>query len=142
MIIGFTGTRNGLTEQQYAAVHGALAASLFDRIFKVEFHHGDCLGSDAQAAEIARNLGYRIISHPPIDPKHRAYVPADFEFIEREYLDRNKDIVDCAMLLVATPGQWAEQQRSGTWSTIRYARRTGVPVLIVYPDGSGSFERK
>jgi hypothetical protein len=32
-----------------------------------QFHHGDCIGSDAQAAEIAVGLGYRIIAHPGCD---------------------------------------------------------------------------
>lgn len=52
------------------------------------------------------------------------------------YLQRNKVIVDRCGVLVAAPGEAQEQLRSGTWSTIRYARRVGRPVIMVLPDGT------
>jgi hypothetical protein len=38
--------------------------------------------------------------------------------------------------MLATPDSHAEQQRSGTWSTIRYCRATRRPCLVIYPDGT------
>jgi len=38
-------------------------------------------------------------------------------------------------LLIAAPAEFSEQHRSGTWSTVRYARRLGRPVQIIGPDG-------
>jgi hypothetical protein len=54
---------------------------------------------------------------------------------EREYIARNHDIVDASAVLVATPRDWYEEQRSGTWATIRYARAQRKAVIIVWPDG-------
>jgi hypothetical protein len=53
-------------------------------------------------------------------------------FPEKSYLDRNHDIVDsCSILLALPTGQ--EILPSGTWATIRYARRAAVPVLLRLP---------
>jgi hypothetical protein len=51
-------------------------------------------------------------------------------------LDRNKMMVDDCEALIATPRLMVEELRSGTWSTIRYARKCRKPVHIVWPDGS------
>jgi len=32
-------------------------------------------------------------------------------------------------------GKVEEWRGSGTWATIRYARKVGKPVTIIYPDG-------
>ena len=60
---------------------------------------------------------------------------------EKPYLDRNKDIVDETNILMACPNKAEEVQRSGTWSTVRYARKVGKAVLIVYPSGKMFFEQ-
>jgi hypothetical protein len=49
---------------------------------------------------------------------------------------RNHDIVDETELLIACPGELAEAVRSGTWATVRYARKLGRPIVIFWPDGS------
>jgi hypothetical protein len=51
---------------------------------------------------------------------------------EREYLQRNRDIVDATDVLLAAP-DGPERVRSGTWSTVRYAYRAGRGVLLVMP---------
>ncbi len=48
-----------------------------------------------------------------------------------EELDRNRDIVAAVSILIAAPETDIEEQRSGTWATVRYARKKGIPVVIV-----------
>ena len=50
----------------------------------------------------------------------------------KPYLDRNRDIVDACEVLLATP-DGPERLRSGTWSTVRYARKIGKPVEVRLP---------
>lgn len=77
-----------------------------------------------------------IISHPCTITKARAFTPADEIHLPAAPLDRNRLIVDSVDLMVAFPGKMKEQKRSGTWYTIRYARKQGVPLMIFWPDGS------
>lgn len=51
------------------------------------------------------------------------------------YLARNCVIVDEADILLACP-KGPEEQRSGTWATVRYARKQNKRIVIVYPDGT------
>ena len=101
-----------------------------------DFHQGDCIGADAQAAHGARLAGFRIIGHPPTIDAKRAFFPADEWREPLPYLDRNKRIVAASQEMIATPGEFEEQLRSGTWSTVRHARRLGRPVHVILPDGT------
>lgn len=132
MIVGFTGTQCGMTSRQKER----LCAKLIE-LDVTEFHHGDCIGADEQADNIARTIGgIVIVIHPPNNDSKRA-------FCERRglskvcepkpYLDRNHDIVDESEMMFATPGQRIEQLRSGTWATIRYARKVKKPGVILLP---------
>lgn len=102
---------------------------------------GNCLGADAQAHAIARALQYRICLHPPLNRAFRAFLDndCDDEFPERPYLERNREIVDNSSLLIVCPAG-PEEKRSGTWSTCRYARKWGVPRIVVWADGSADRE--
>jgi hypothetical protein len=51
-------------------------------------------------------------------------------------LERNKLIVARCDLLLATPETQQEVLRSGTWATIRAARRNSKSHTIVFPDGA------
>jgi hypothetical protein len=133
--IGFTGTRAGMTPTQIEELRGALAFA-FELGFD-EFHHGDCVGADAQAHAIALEIGFDIVIHPPIVADHRAY-SQDFDQIRssKPYLERNHDIVDETRFLIAAPKQPIEVVRSGTWATVRYARKKphgNILVLIPGP---------
>jgi len=135
--IGFTGTRGdkdqggGMTDAQKKSLTKLLKSKTFD-----EFHHGDCIGSDQQAHDIVRNIRkeVKIIGHPPKYNKFRAYCEFDMEHKVHDYLNRNHYIVDDTDALVATPFD-EETLRSGTWSTVRYARKLGKIVYIIKPDG-------
>lgn len=135
--IGFTGTREGMTSSQIVAIDELLSDDLIIRWAS----HGDCVGADAQFHMIAREQGLFIKGHPPTDPKLRAYCDFDEMAEEKPYLVRNKDIVDETDLLIAAPKEMTEQMRGGTWSTIRYARKAGKLIMIVWPDGSLRLEQ-
>jgi hypothetical protein len=96
-------------------------------------HHGDAIGADAEAHDIAEALGCRVVIHPPAIGTHRAFKTAAEIRAPRPYLDRNKDIVRGTALLIAAPAEATEQLRSGTWSTVRYARRLGRQVRLLSP---------
>ena len=127
---GFTGTQAGMTQKQMAAFAAVLDASV-----RGEFHHGDCVGSDEQAHDIAHKLGYRIVVHPPTIGDKRAYKEGDIARAVAPYLTRNHDIVDDTTWLIAAPRGFKEELRSGTWATVRYARKLGKRVWVIWPDG-------
>jgi hypothetical protein len=138
--VGLTGTRRGLASRQADVLTDALTrlarrARVTSR--GVVLHHGDCVGVDAQGAEIARALGYRLVSHPPLNPKLRAHVASDAVLPAKPYLDRDRDLVDCTVVLLACPAQRSARLGSGTWFTIDYARSLDRPRLIIHRDGDG-----
>jgi len=133
--IGFTGTREGLTEEQKKALRTFLQNQFLHITKEGHFHHGDCIGADEQASFIAREVGFSIYGHPPINPKYRAYFDNDVEFESKEYLVRNHDIVDSTSLLVACPKRDLEEWRSGSWATIRYAHKIKKETKIIFPNG-------
>lgn len=142
MRIGVTGSRNGLTMDQRAAfvdtVHNMVELRNFNYrpIEKDQLHHGACIGADEQMLLIAQNdfalwtvahpsnlifLTTKILSHETREPKPP--------------LERNHDIVDATEILIATPETFEEVLRSGTWATIRYAKKIGRPIKYIWPDG-------
>ena len=132
--LGFTGTREGLTEAQYLKLRSEITRRNLSP--GSIFRHGDCIGADSDAHDVVRTCSHaRIIGHPPLESRLRAYRQCDHLMPERPYLDRNKDIVNMSDEMIACP-DGPERQRSGTWSTVRYAVRQHKPVTIIYPDGS------
>lgn len=138
MRVGFTGTREGLTEQQ----KDALKVWLWnDDIPPLRFLHGCCVGADAQAVDIVgQSLFYdRVIWAYPSNllklTDELAWAASDTVFFPRDPLVRNKLIVDGSDVLLACP-KGPEEQRSGTWSCVRYARKQKVPVVVFWPDGT------
>ncbi len=100
----------------------------------LELHHGDCQGGDEQADAIAVILGIRRIAHPPIARGLRAYCQCEEIRTPAPYLTRNHTIVVEVDRLIATP-DGPSRLRSGTWSTIRYARLRQVPIVIIDVNG-------
>jgi len=96
------------------------------------FHHGDCIGADADAHDIVLSIcGTEIHIHPPTESKYRACcIGAHLEYRAAPYLQRNHNIVDSTSLMIATP-EGAETLRSGTWATIRYALKKKKEVYII-----------
>jgi len=138
--IGMTGSRRGMTK-----VQKDWFAEFAKTYHPIEFHHGDCVGADEDGHNIVNIFNYaKIVVHPPIDPKLRAFCmidPTRGDEIreEKDYLDRNKDIVNETELLIAFPNNDVTHRGpggGGTWATVRYARSVGKKVIVVYKNGN------
>lgn len=130
--VGFTGTQKGMTDAQIEVVE-----LLMENMPAVLYaHHGDCIGADAQFDSIAQKKGFDIIQHPPRNASKRAWCE-DWSVMsdEEDYMIRNQAIVDSCERMIATPGGFDEELRSGTWATIRRARKANRDLTIIYPDG-------
>jgi hypothetical protein len=136
---GFTGTQNELPLVQSEALLWVFEI-LRRRGFEWQ-HNGDCVGADWRAAclwgQVVRG---RVHGHPPDIDTKRAFYHFDVTEDPKPYRERNSDIVRAAEVMVATPKGFQEETRSGTWMTIRMARKTDVPRVIVWPDGKISTE--
>lgn len=125
MIIGTTGSRRIRPESTCQAFRSYLIEHA-----ATELHHGDCLGWDNQAHDIAVSLSIKTVAHPPSNPALRAYCRADKIMEPIPYLDRNNQIVLACDALFAAP-DGPETLRSGTWSTVRRARKSGKAVTTI-----------
>lgn len=136
--VGFTGTQVGCTTIQLESLERILL-----ELKPTDFHHGDCIGADSQAHDIVRRMLCHIHIHPPIIPDKRAFREGKYIYRPKDYLTRNKHIVDACYVLVATPKEeYGETVRSGTWSTVRYARRLERDIIIIRPNGRVQRESK
>jgi hypothetical protein len=90
-------------------------------------------------AHLGDIVGFRLHSHPPSNPRFRAFIASDFVSPTAPYLSRNWHIVRASDVLVAAP-KGPESLSSGTWSTVRYARDMHVPAVLCWPDGSTTCE--
>lgn len=138
MKIGFTGTQDGCTDPQFD-----LLVEVLQELHEVtEAHHGDCLGADFQFTVIVDCIfgTGKIHNHPPEDNKKRAFCRADKIYDPLPYLVRNHNIVDATEILIACPKTMKEELRSGTWATIRYARKQKGVIVILWPDGKYTYE--
>lgn len=132
--IGFTGTQVGCTDSQIAALTRTLVSLAPDVL-----HHGSCIGADAQAHYLARVMGVAVEKHPPRITSKMArcpMLPGEVTHAPEDYLVRNRAIVAATIILVACPKEeTGEEIRSGTWATVRYARKLKREVHIVRPSG-------
>jgi hypothetical protein len=138
MKVAFTGTQVGMTPQQEQEVRFQL-----NYLRPTMAFHGDCVGADADFHRICREVNGHIYirSYPPVNPAKRAYTEANEEAPKQEYLARNRTMARLCDILIATPREMQEVLRSGTWSTIRYAREYGKRIVIVYPGGQSITEQ-
>lgn len=131
--IGFTGTRKGLRIDQIDSI-----IKVFDKYTNIIAIHGDCVGADTDFHRIC--LKYRI-EHPdkkltinifpPIDNKLRKFNIGDYVHEPADYLDRNMSIIKASDIIIACPlDKQMQELRSGTWFTIRQARKRKMQLLI------------
>lgn len=138
MKVGFTGTRKGMSTSQL----NQLRCVLYGLKQIVEFHHGGAEGADKQAdAFVSFGDTIPIVLHPcpgvvgekTLGRNRRAtYNGHDVEWREAlPPLTRNQNIVHEVDLLIAAPEADMETVRSGTWATVRYARRKRIPIVML-----------
>lgn len=134
MRIGFTGTREGCTDEQHARLRAEI-----DRLHSqgaYAAHHGDCIGADAEFHDVCKGVGLWLVIHPPLVPRLRAFKPGNDTRVAKQYYPRNRDIVDETDVLVACPNDGPRRPNSGTWYTIGYAEQKRKPIILIHADGS------
>ena len=116
MIVGFTGTRAGMTEAQKKVV-----ARLLEEHKPSEVHHGDCIGADAQFHQIAGNIP--IVGHPASEVGEQRAFCLNFSRIHESKppLERNRDIVTASDIMIATPKESREVLRCQSFNAVRGA---------------------
>lgn len=133
---GFTGTQSGSSIAQRKVL-----TRLISELDIFVLHHGVCIGADAEMhlLMLVWSKKAELIGHPPINEQKMCKNLKGFTHLypPKEYLIRNKDIVDLGVDgLIVIPKGFQEELRSGTWSTVRYARRRkDRKIIIIWPDG-------
>lgn len=128
----------------YDPIHGIYSADDSDRVL----HHGACVGADEQFVdEVKKTVPYRIEAHPASNVRRDliselALQLSDVVWANHPALKRNVEMVSLSDVLVACPAEFLEQRRSGTWATIRAARKACKPIAIVEPKGSLRWENR
>jgi len=128
--VAFTGTQFGMTLYQQLSL-AQLMRSL-ERPWQC--NHGGAAGADTEAHEIAYNAGCRDL-HVWL-PLGKTWPPMPSTTIHHtglSALGRNHLTIYGADLLIATPRQAREIRRSGTWATVRYARKAGIETRVLVP---------
>lgn len=139
MKIGFTGTQCGTTDPQLE-----MLIEIIEGLEITKAGHGDCVGADGDFHIVLRTVAphVKITGHIPVDQSKREFCDFDTERDPCPFLVRNRHIVDDADLMIGCPEQKYNKEilRSGTWATIRYARKQNVPLIIIWADGICTFE--
>lgn len=146
MRIGITGSRNVPTDKQEFSLGIIMNTLARDQSGPVELHHGMCVGTDECAHYIGAVIPrMSIIGHPGYGKnKQSPYrMKAGHDFFSLvlpalPYAERNRAIVEVSGVILACP-EYPEHDprslRSGTWQTIRIAKRAHIPVIVIPPSG-------
>lgn len=139
MIIGFTGTRNGMTLSQRNAVCDILSelGGVFVGL------HGSCVGADEHFDELCRQFGCKTTARPCTAPPDLIAKTGARAIAEpTRPMKRNRAIVaDADVMIACPPNRSPIKSGSGTWATVGLARRARRPLFIVYPEGDIEEER-
>ena len=133
MKVSFTGTRSGMSAWQKQQ----LEKFFLDHRGEISvFVHGACIGADEEAHAIARKVFGKslYIAIFPSTAKTRVDgLDAQYVAELMKPFERDQEIVKLGCdVLLAAPLQMGEVPRSGTWSTIRYAKKKKVRVETMW----------
>lgn len=160
MILGFTGTRRGMTEQQIHTVIHWIEKFKPDSVV-----HGCCVGADEQFDKICRERGVprlglpgnqehmvmRLAQLQPSRPQPAADSTAGFSpenlaadriglTLESPALNliRNRKIVEMSQIVLSCPKEMSEPlatRAGGTWMATRLSQAMKKQLIIIYPSG-------
>lgn len=133
MRYGFVGSVAGMTSAQLARVRAIFCDS---NTRCDELHHTDSLGADAEAHDIADELGAMIIAHPSTDSTRRSLCMADVEMRPTSIVDARKRVIESCDVLVVASGNEQAVANAGPWMAANLAKRMGRDVIVIMPDGS------
>lgn len=131
-VIGFTGTRRGMTPEQKEAVRRYLL-----EVYPTEVSHGDRVGSDAEFHDLVREIlpACKIVIRPGPDEELRAFKQGDVLLPVKTHYARNRDIVDNATAVLVVSACSSPQPKGATRYAINYAIKKNVAVDVIYPTG-------
>jgi len=136
MHLTITGTRKGLTEPQFDFI----MKEIIECTSITDLHEGDCIGVDYQVTQMFQDIRPEVEIHcHPSNLRTRGYGLYDQIREPKDALVRNRDMVDESLALWGCPAG-VEILRSGTWACIRYARKMGLLITLVMPDGEVIYE--
>ena len=135
MRITITATRSGLTPLQMKSV-----IRLFTELKITKLIHGCAVGGDQQIHYLT-NVPKEM--HPSKESQQRwaerVLRSIDELFPIHPPIPRNHIMVNNGDCVIAAPKGKIEQLRgSGTWATIRYAKKIGKKLYICWPDGTNT----
>jgi hypothetical protein len=140
-VVGFTGTRAGMTAAQAHTVDALLGRLAEGHPTRALCGlHGDCVGADADFDAICKRRSLAVKIRPSSLARMRAGCDSEALAEPRAPLVRNREIVGDSEILIACPRTREEVRRSGVWATIRAMRRKGGAVYLVAPDGTLAVE--
>lgn len=143
MILGFTGTRRGMTAAQQRTVARLIAQVAAHSETALVGLHGDCVGADVDFHLMCRRFGLEVICRPCNLTRFRAYTDARAVGPPVPPMARNAKIVaDSSLMFACPPNREVIKRGSGTWGTIAIARRDKRPLAIIYPEGDTLEEPK
>lgn len=136
-----------MTPEQKTTLERELRAHVAQCQNKAEVHflHGACKGADEDAALIAKSIGLpAIVAYPghsmfgDTSNQSKAALEAstDCTRVSQRYRVRNTQIVRDCQVLYATPPCKPLPCKGGTRMTHDIAVSQGLPIGIIWPDGS------
>lgn len=117
---------------------------LLHELVPTELHHGDCVGADADFADLCCEVVPKplVVAHPGEsarggENKLRAFSTRNNEVRPvQTHFARNRTIVAECDVLIACPATAHDPGQGGTWYTISHAQKMRRKGWIVRPDGT------
>lgn len=137
MKVGFSGSRDGLTDAQRRSLEKLLLEIDEDGVIE-EVAHGDCVGADEDFHCLAKKLlpNASVVIHPPANSALRAFCIGTEIREEKSYNIRNAEIVRESDIVIACPQTAISKPHSGTWNVVNMTRKYGRNLFIIHNDGS------